>query len=300
MKWIDPYIFGFAIFGFVVLLLFTIIFAVDGVTPITPVEGFFLYPPVLTAIFVVMRKKVFHGERVIKHQKLLHSDRALFICISVASLFLVLVWLIFEKDNPTPSILISAAALATIGWIIQNYTSRELQRKQHTMNILMQFRNSSEFRRHNYNIYTQYPFGRDVPKKDVKRLLKEIGSTKNYDRENPDALPPVLASFISILNFYEFLAAGFRQEDLDNELIENTIGGSGSIMTNMLKKVRNIVRQKWEIDGEAYEHLRWISSIWDPCNPGGGSRDEWIEDGEKIKRHEDGRHRIFNDDGSLR
>jgi hypothetical protein len=170
---------------------------------------------------------------------------------------------VWDSQNLTPSILVGAATLATVGWFVQYMNSRELQRRQHTLSVLLQFRGSIVFYRHEHNIFQRYPPGTDIPEGDIDALLKEMRETKSYRRNDskidPEMPMPVMLSIRHVLNFYEFLAAAIRARDLDKPLIRNTLEG---IMTAFFRKAKPVIKCEFEADPENYEHFRWLVTHW--------------------------------------
>ena len=119
----------------------------------------------------------------------------------------------------TEHLLMWAAFLATLGWIYTNYVNVLNLRRSHTMNVLIQMRNSAEFQRHRLNVSTRFPIGKPVTQGDVASLKQERADPSAYK----DNKIPVMDSIVYLLNYYEFISVGVRTLDLDEHMIELTL-----------------------------------------------------------------------------
>lgn len=167
-------------------------------------------------------------------------------------------------DLRSPYAVIGSTLLATIGWVIQYHNTRDLQRRQYTLQRIQEFRADKEYMQHKNNIRRYYP-GEETIRSDaeVARHYAEYVNTANYVASPGTALAtnqlPVLLSIQEILNFYEEIAYGIRQGNVDEETIKNTLSG---IMILFERKVRRFVKFTWHRDHEHYEHLRWLINKW--------------------------------------
>jgi hypothetical protein len=118
-------------------------------------------------------------------------------------------------DKPS-MLLITAAYLASIGWLYTNYTNTINQRKAHTMNILLQMRNSAEFQKHRQRLAARIV---PIEEADLAGL--------NAEKKNPDSYKngnlPLLDSVVYIGNYYEFVSVGVESGDLDEAMIFLTL-----------------------------------------------------------------------------
>lgn len=182
----------------------------------------------------------------------------------------VFVW---DPTNKTPSVAAFAAALATIGWLVQRHNQIALSqkqhslqialnRKQHTLNMLLQLRTGVLFNEHRAMLFSHYPSSHKVPKEDVAQLVAARSDKANYGRTD-DGKPkmPIIESFMYIGNFYEFLAAATRNGDLDKKMLEDSIGG---ILVQFYDHFAPLIHdfQKCDDAGQpttrAFEHLEWL------------------------------------------
>lgn len=184
----------------------------------------------------------------------------LLIGVYVSAFLLLIVW---GDPRMTPFAIVSSAILATIGWLYQQHHMRELQKKQHTLNVLVQMRQSDMFNKHMNNLLNSYPPETNIPPTDLDTLIKESKQAQSYI----GGTWPVLLSIKYIANYYEFLAAAVKQGDMDKNLLEDTIGG---IMSKFYEKVKPIIDDKLELDenGEptnplkTYVHYYWLINHW--------------------------------------
>ena len=88
--------------------------------------------------------------------------------ITVFLLFILTIYgaLLLPLANPdlrTSYAIIGSALVATLGWIVQQRSTRSQQRKQYTLQALEQFRTDREVQNHRLNIYTKYPGMTNIP-----------------------------------------------------------------------------------------------------------------------------------------
>jgi hypothetical protein len=135
--------------------------------------------------------------------------------------------LVYDATNKTAVVAVVAATAATIGWILQRQVALDVSRKQHTLSILLQLRQSELFNRHRINLFASYPDGVSIPAADVPTLLSARTLATNYST-NPNGTQtfPMVESVYFICNFYEFLAAAVRQGDIDSHLLRQALGGN--------------------------------------------------------------------------
>jgi len=144
--------------------------------------------------------------------------------ITVFLLFILTIYgaLLLPLANPdlrTSYAIIGSALVATLGWIVQQRSTRSQQRKQYTLQALEQFRTDREVQNHRLNIYTKYPGMTNIPNSfdELANLYMKFENKNNYgiDQNGNDKPLPTLYSIIEILNFYEQLSEGIRDHDID-------------------------------------------------------------------------------------
>ncbi|MQY43009.1 DUF4760 domain-containing protein [Epibacterium sp. SM1969] len=170
-------------------------------------------------------------------------------------------------DNPTGEhrILVSLLGIATatvtalvttaIGLFAAYRTYRNTaaanaraQRKQHTINILFQSRLSEYFQTTNSLRKEIFPTDQDIYLDDWKAARAQNGKP----REGAEALQ-------QLLNYYEFLAVGIEQGDLDKDLLRKSIRG---IMCNLVDDARFMIAELRENDPTTLEHLAQLYEEW--------------------------------------
>lgn len=170
---------------------------------------------------------------------------------------------VFVRENPQAFITALAGTAAAIGWILQYQNSITLSRKQHTLTILLQMRQNEIFNRHRTHLFSKYPQGSKIPNGDVAQLIAERTIAGNYELF-PDGKQrfPMAESIIFIINYYEFLANGIRQGDLDDDLLRESLQGIALDIYDKceayINKRANVVHAGGITQSTIYEHFRWL------------------------------------------
>jgi hypothetical protein len=93
--------------------------------------------------------------RYLRHKRLTSVD---ILWLSMALITVVVVSsLVFYVKTETGMAIILASYFASLGWIYTNYVNGQIQRKSHTMNVLIQLRNSAEFNKHRAAVLEPVP-----------------------------------------------------------------------------------------------------------------------------------------------
>lgn len=143
---------------------------------------------------------------------------------------------------PEIAILIGAAS-ATAGWLYTARRSRNLAKKQHTINVMLQANFNRDFLAARANIAPYLKSG-SCPEEILNGEDEEL--CKN---------------FRDILNHYEFVCAGLRNGDFDEKLIKDSERGTYLALYSCCQKYI------WQLrDGRhrmtIYEHLEWVHNRW--------------------------------------
>jgi hypothetical protein len=154
-------------------------------------------------------------------------------------------------EAPTAALI--AATLATIGWLYTARRARTLSRKQHTINVIL-----------------QSSFNKDFSEACVK-LIALIKNDKvntladgSEDRE----------AFRLVANHYEFLSAGIRNGDFDEQLMKDCL--RAQLIEFYSKSADFIWKQRDNRRRQAiYEHLEWLYVRWEKSKPRFYQR--WLE-----------------------
>lgn len=136
-----------------------------------------------------------------------------------------------------------AAGLATTGWLYAARRARALARKQHTVTVIMQTNSSERFLSARENM---------SPHLTACKFPEDVLQGKNEELKK---------NFRDILNHYEFVSAGLRNGDFDEQLVRDCERGTYIALYKCCEKyvwtLRN-GRQRMTI----YEHLEWVHDRW--------------------------------------
>lgn len=188
-----------------------------------------------------------------------------------------------ETQGALPALATMLSVLvAIVAFVVNAWVSTRQQRKQHTVNTLLQSRLSPEFRLHKERREEHFPEYRPISFKDWKaaRDVKKAQAGKA-------ATPHEAAMAVTeLLNFYEFLALGVRLSDFDEPMLKKSVRG---IMCNLVDDCRYLIGGIRVRSPLAYENLCWLYDQWRrpdaidingkpnerpiPTEPGNG--DEW-------------------------
>lgn len=144
------------------------------------------------------------------------------------------------------AILISAV-LATIGWSQSNRLTRKLNRKQHTMSVMLKDENLQK--------------GLLVVRPYVKDGRYPLPGTMEYDSWQ--------AGLRECLNYYEFLCVGILRKDFDEKLIHMTerytLVTLHQYASNHIKHLRDLRPQgdKSSDRSQIYRSLEKIATRWE-------------------------------------
>lgn len=122
-----------------------------------------------------------------------------------------------------------------LGWLIHASLAARHQRRQHTLNVLLQTRMSTEYQSQARNLRCFYPPSSVIPQEVVEAYYENKLSSKKDEQKklNVDAA-------VYFLNFYEFLAIGIRHGDLDEDVLFDSLS---FIAKGLYNKTINVM--KW-------------------------------------------------------
>jgi hypothetical protein len=185
--------------------------------------------------------------RWIRNSRLTSRD-VLWLSVLFVTIMLISALIFYIKAETGQAILL-ASYFASLGWIYTNYVNGNIQRKSHTMNILIQLRNSTEFNKHRSLVLSKFPFGHPVTVNDLAALKAERARGDAY---GPDKVP-ILDSAYYIANYYEFISVGVMNGDLDVGLIQHTLR---TILVNWFKHLEPIIHDaQIETNGSRNERV---------------------------------------------
>ena len=149
--------------------------------------------------------------------------------------------------EPSSAILVGAA-LATTGWIYTARRSRNLAKKQHTINVILQTNFNAKFLESREKIVPHIRLG-SCPEDVIDETNEELRK-----------------HFRDILNHYEFVSAGLRNGDFEERLVKDSERGTYVAIYACCEKyiwrLRNS-RKRMTI----YEHLEWVHNRWETSPP---------------------------------
>ena len=157
------------------------------------------------------------------------------------------------------------AAISVIAAILTFWFStraaRHAQRKQHTITVLLETRLSSEFQGTIEKRRAHFPEYTDVSFEDWDQARKATAPA--------DATPEVIhaqkikrdsaLALTTLLNYYEFLAVGITEGDLDEDMLKKTLR---SIMCNLVDDSRHLIAGMQKVNPNTYEHLTILYGQW--------------------------------------
>lgn len=150
----------------------------------------------------------------------LRSIASLYVLFGIGFTLAILTWM---KNGTTGAILLSAV-LVTLGWVIAQRNGKRSARKQHTINVLLQQRNSEMLQFHSINITSYLPFNQSLSPSGLA-ILEQRRNQWAPSHTSDKTGYPVLASIAWVLNYYEFISLGIASGDLNDRLMKRSIRG---------------------------------------------------------------------------
>ena len=157
---------------------------------------------------------------------------------------------------------------ATLGFIIAiatfvltNVLTKNAQRKQHTITILFETRLSDRFHTLTQQRQTHFPEYQDVDFERWKRFRGAEPANPNcdVDRRCAEEKRASANAVTSMLNYYEFLAIGITANDLDADMLKQSVRG---IMCNLVDDCRFLICNIRKNNDKAYAHLVQLYASW--------------------------------------
>jgi hypothetical protein len=128
--------------------------------------------------------------------------------------------------------------------MIQAVLSIRNSRKQHTMNLLLQSRLSTEFNKHVNAIRNTFPDGSEITYENARK--SEAFESVRY-----------------ILNYYEFIAVGLKHRDLDERLLRDSHCTQICTFCKRVDKLLAHVREENERGVASPKHSRLYNNLRD-------------------------------------
>lgn len=201
-------------------------------------SGFILIVFIYTFLYFIKFKSKFSLK--IRSDKLIFRIIINLILLSIFSYFLF----VFDKSL-NAKITFITITLATLGWLFSNYISSRNSIRQHTVTILTQLRMSTEFMK-NANALQPYLEGQQII--DLK-FYNSLESDKKIEKD----------AIRYILNYLEFVSAGIRYGDLDENLVKAAQRGMFIGAFEMCKPYITELNLK---NKSTFEHLIAVAERW--------------------------------------
>lgn len=166
-----------------------------------------------------------------------------------------------NKDYQSSITLLISTVLIGSGWWVQAVISKAASKKSHTINTLMSQRNSDIFYKNSKSISEKFGFSKTI-NEDIARIIIDPDhisvSTKKLKSEYNDAARNVLF----ILNYYEFICAGIKNNDFDGKLIFDCLS---HIIISLEVRYFYFLKISREKDGrECFINIIEIIDLWSP------------------------------------
>ncbi|MGR4042505.1 DUF4760 domain-containing protein [Pseudomonas sp. 910_21] len=177
--------------------------------------------------------------------------------IAVAT-YLVL-WLQADKDYQTSLALFVSSALLGAGWWVQATVSSAAARKAHTVNTIMNQRNSELFVTKNDFVMKMFP-----RKKTVNPIFSEFmldpSAKKFQNAKFPEEYMQAARDLSYVLNYYEFISVGVLNGDFDERLMKECFVG---ILVNLEKRAYLVIQasQKTQ-NAKIFESIVMLVDRW--------------------------------------
>ena len=149
-----------------------------------------------------------------------------------------------------PAAVLAAAGLATLGWLTAAYNQRVLSRKQHTLNLLMQWRNSALYQQHLDAILKLSARGAALTTDQLDFFTSDDLS---FNEEK------FRKASVYVLNYWEFICASVIVKDLDAELVRRTVRPH---IVGCHHKFEPWISRCQKTNPREFEHLCTLAKEW--------------------------------------
>lgn len=153
-------------------------------------------------------------------------------------------WFIPAPEVSNWGVLI-AALVAMIGWLVTSIITTRNSVKQYTITMLLQTRLSTEYIKHSTI---------------VNNLLFNDSDLKiTIDFMRNDATPEQEIAISYVLNYVEFVSAGLRCGDFDNQLLKMTLKG---IFRNLYARCEPYITESQKQNPQCLIHFQHVCKYW--------------------------------------
>lgn len=141
----------------------------------------------------------------------------------------------------------AGAMLVAAGWMVTNEVAIRNSRRQHTITLI------SDYMIRRERLEDKRTIRRYVPKSNIS--VSTVGGFSYADETHELAI-----AIDRELNFFEFVAVGLENGDLDPKISYETIRG---ILCPFIKQVRPYIDHWQTLDSEIWEHATALADRWD-------------------------------------
>ncbi|MEX0297229.1 DUF4760 domain-containing protein [Pseudomonas putida] len=181
------------------------------------------------------------------------------------SFFVVMVatYIVLRSDvgaeYQTSLALFVSSSLLGAGWWVQATISTAAARKSHTVNTIMNQRNSELFNQKNDNLISVFP-----RKKTIHPIFSEYlmdpHNKKFKDAKFPPEFIEAAKDLSYVLNYYEFIAVGVTSGDFDEKLAKECFVG---ILTGLEKRAYLVILSAQKIQNKkTFEKIVELVDKW--------------------------------------
>ncbi len=141
----------------------------------------------------------------------------------------------------------AAVVAASLGWYVHFQFSSKSQKTNNAFSMVMEMRKSAEFLRRYENVVRHFPVGiGDIPPEYhqffASGSLKRIYDAAALANGTPNPIEIERAQAIAdlkyVLNYYEFIAAGVKANDLDEDMLIDTVS---EIVVGLFNRARSLI-----------------------------------------------------------
>lgn len=160
-----------------------------------------------------------------------------------------------NNDTLTVLGIVIAVVTAGFGWFIQHQLTRQHNKINHSLNLILQMRVSEEFQKNTTKL--NYYKTQISPEDAAHYANIDISA---IDPSSNDAkLFSTLRAHYYVLNYYEFLAFGADSGSLDDEILYQTIGGP---VIRTVKKCEHLIAEARSHSNKCFQHLQELEGRW--------------------------------------
>lgn len=141
----------------------------------------------------------------------------------------------------------AGAFVALLGWLTREFFALRTLRKQHTVSVLLQSRMSAAFNERHKAMLKVYP------------ATTGVTPVAYNDWQDPQKIEAIEA-LKYLLNFYEFIAIGIRNGDLDEDYLFKSLK---SIVSNLWTMGGPYITELRNGNPRIYTNLLWLVERWD-------------------------------------